>query len=199
MSSEEHQIKRNKEIAAEDLSNPGQVPGTEDGPGADVDTGAETETVEESIEQQLDQAQATIKEYWEQILRLKAEIENNRKRSVRDIENAHKYALRNFSESLLPIVDSMEMAQKAAEAENASLESIIEGTELTMSMFIQVLEKHGLQELDPIGEKFDPEQHQAISMVEDKSAESNTVISVMQKGFMLNERLVRPAMVVVSK
>jgi len=199
MSSEEHQIKRNKEIAAEDLNNPGQAPGTEDEPGAEVDTGAETETVDESIEQQLDHAQATIKEYWEQILRLKAEIENNRKRSVRDIENAHKYALRNFSESLLPIVDSMEMAQKAAEAENASLESIIEGTELTMSMFIQVLEKHGLQEGNPIGEKFDPEQHQAISMVEDKSAEPNTVISVMQKGFMLNERLVRPAMVIVSK
>ena len=198
MSSEEHQIKRNKEIAAEDLGKPGQVPGEEAEPGAEVEAGAE-ETVEESIEQQLDKAHATIKEYWEQILRLKAEIENNRKRSVRDIENAHKYALRNFSESLLPIVDSMEMAQKAAEAENASLESIIEGTELTMSMFIQVLEKHGLQELDPIGEKFDPEQHQAISMVEDKSAESNIVISVMQKGFMLNERLVRPAMVVVSK
>ncbi|RLA06527.1 MAG: nucleotide exchange factor GrpE [Gammaproteobacteria bacterium] len=198
MSSEEHQIKRNKEIAAEDLGKPGQVPGEEAEPGAEVEAGAE-ETVEESIEQQLDKAHATIKEYWEQILRLKAEIENNRKRSVRDIENAHKYALRNFSESLLPIVDSMEMAQKAAEAENASLESIIEGTELTMSMFIQVLEKHGLQELDPIGEKFDPEQHQAISMVEDKSAESNIVVSVMQKGFMLNERLVRPAMVVVSK
>ena len=199
MSSEEHQIKRNKEVAVEDIDNPGQAPGTEDGPGAEVDAGAETGTVEESIEQQLDKAQATIKEYWEQILRLKAEIENNRKRSIRDIENAHKYALRNFSESLLPIVDSMEMAQKAAEAENASLESIIKGTELTMSMFIQVLEKYGLQELDPIGEKFDPEQHQAISMVEDKSVESNTVISVMQKGFMLNERLVRPAMVVVSK
>jgi len=198
MSSEEHQIKRNKEIAAEDLGKPGQVPGEEAEPGAEVEAGAE-ETVEESIEQQLDKAHATIKEYWEQILRLKAEIENNRKRSVRDIENAHKYALRNFSESLLPIVDSMEMAQKAAEAENASLESIIEGTELTMSMFIQVLEKHGLQELDPIGEKFDPEQHQAISMVEDKSADANIVISVMQKGFMLNERLVRPAMVVVSK
>jgi molecular chaperone GrpE len=199
MSSGEHQIKRNKEVAVEDLGKPGQASGAEDGPGAEVEADAETETVEESVEQQLDKAQATIKEYWEQILRLKAEIENNRKRSIRDIEHAHKYALRNFSESLLPIVDSMEMAQKAAEAENASLESIIEGTELTMSMFVQVLEKYGLQELDPIGEKFDPEQHQAISMVEDKSAESNTVVSVMQKGFMLNERLVRPAMVVVSK
>ena len=199
MSSGEHQVKRNKEVAVEDLSKPGQVSGAETETDAEVEAGAETETAEESIEQQLDKAQATIKEYWEQILRLKAEIENNRKRSIRDIENAHKYALRNFSESLLPIVDSMEMAQKAAEAENASLESIIEGTELTMSMFFQVLEKYGLQELDPIGEKFDPEQHQAISMVEDKNAESNTVVSVMQKGFMLNERLVRPAMVVVSK
>jgi len=199
MSSGEHQIKRNKEVAVEDLGKPGQEPGAEAGPDAEIEAGAQTEAVEESIEQQLDQAQVTIKEYWEQILRLKADIENNRKRSVRDIENAHKYALRNFSESLLPIVDSMEMAQKAAEAENASLESIIEGTELTMSMFVQVLEKYGLQQLDPVGEKFDPEQHQAISMVEDKNAESNTVVSVMQKGFLLNERLVRPAMVVVSK
>jgi molecular chaperone GrpE len=195
MSSEQHQIKENKEVVVEDLDNAGHASNMEAEPDADP----ETEAVEESIEQQLDRAQATIKEYWEQILRLKAEIENNRKRSVRDVENAHKYAIRNFSESLLPIVDSMEMAQKAAEAENASLESIIEGTELTMSMFIQVLEKHGIQELDPIGEQFDPEQHQAISMVEDESVESNTVINVMQKGFMLNERLVRPAMVVVSK
>ena len=193
MSSEQHQIKENKEVVVEDLDKAGHASNVE----ADVDP--ETEAVDESIEQQLDRAQITIKEYWEQILRLKAEIENNRKRSVRDVENAHKYAIRNFSESLLPIVDSMEMAQKAAEAENASLESIIEGTELTMSMFIQVLEKHGIQELDPIGEPFDPEQHQAISMVEDESVESNTVINVMQKGFMLNDRLVRPAMVVVSK
>ena len=195
MSSEQHQIKENKEVAVEDLDKAGHASDMEAESNADPDT----EAVEESIEQQLDRAQITIKEYWEQILRLKAEIENNRKRSVRDVENAHKYALRNFSESLLPIVDSMEMAQKAAEAENASLESIIEGTELTMNMFIQVLEKHGIQELDPIGEPFDPEQHQAISMVEDESVESNTVINVMQKGFMLNERLVRPAMVVVSK
>ena len=195
MSSEQHQIKENKEVAVEDLDKAGHASDMEAESNADPDT----EAVEESIEQQLDRAQITIKEYWEQILRLKAEIENNRKRSVRDVENAHKYAIRNFSESLLPIVDSMEMAQKAAEAENASLESIIEGTELTMNMFIQVLEKHGIQELDPIGEPFDPEQHQAISMVEDESVESNTVINVMQKGFMLNERLVRPAMVVVSK
>ncbi len=201
MSSGQHQIKKKAEAAVEEIDKQVDLPEQEPESGTEVEAGSEagTETAEQSVEQQLDQAQATIKEYWEQILRLKAEIENNRKRSIRDVENAHKFALRKFSESLLPILDSMEMAQKAAEAENASLESIIEGSQLTMNMFAQVLEKHGLQQLDPVGEKFDPEQHQAISMVEAEDVESNTVISVMQKGFMLNDRLVRPAMVVVSK
>lgn len=199
MSSGQHQINKNTETAVEEHDKQIDVSRQEVESDAEVETDSETETSEQSIEQQLDQAQATIKEYWEQILRLKAEIENNRKRSIRDIEHAHKFALRNFSESLLPIIDSMEMAQKAAEAENASLESIIEGAQLTMSMFAQVLEKHGLQQVDPVGEKFDPEQHQAISMVDAEDVEPNTVISVMQKGFLLNDRLVRPAMVVVSK
>jgi len=75
----------------------------------------------------------------------------------------------------------------------------VEGTQLTMSMFVQVLENHGLKQINPVGEQFDPEQHQAISMIEDKNAESNTVVNVMQKGFLLNDRLVRPAMVVVAK
>jgi molecular chaperone GrpE len=166
---------------------------------ADAAAESETENGEESVEQQLDRAQSTIKEYWDQIMRLKAEIENNQKRAARDIENAHKYVLRNFAESLLPIVDSMEMGQQVAKAENATLETIVEGAQMTMDMFIQVLEKHGLQQLDPVGEKFDPEQHQAISMIEADDAESNTVVSVMQKGFLLNDRLVRPAMVVVAK
>ncbi|MFV2032760.1 MAG: nucleotide exchange factor GrpE, partial [Gammaproteobacteria bacterium] len=135
----------------------------------------------------------------DQIMRLKAEIENNRKRAVRELENAHKYALRNFIEALLPIVDSMEMGQTAADAKNASLESIREGVDLTMNMFIQVMEKQGLVQIDPQGEKFDPDQHQAMSMVEDKKAESSTVIKVIQKGYLLNDRLVRPAMVVVAK
>jgi len=201
MSSGQNQINENTEAAVEEHDKQIDVSSqeVESDAGVQADSESETEAGEQSIEQQLEQAQATIKEYWEQILRLKAEIENNRKRSIRDVESAHKFALRNFSESLLPILDSMEMAQKAAEAENASLESIIEGTQLTMNMFTQVLEKHGLQQVDPIGEKFNPEQHQAISMVDAGDVESNTVISVMQKGFLLNDRLVRPAMVVVSK
>ena len=152
-----------------------------------------------SIEEQLQKAQLTIKEYWDQIMRMRAEIENNRKRAERDIENAHKYAIKNFAESLLPVIDSMEMGQSAAVAENATLDSIREGSELTMNMLNQVMERTGLQQFDPLGEKFDPEKHQAISMVEIDDAESGSIIQVMQKGFQLNERLIRPAMVVVAK
>ena len=154
---------------------------------------------DEPIEEQLEKAQATIKDYWEQMMRLRAEIDNNWKRAERDLENAHKYGLKNFAESLLPIVDSMEMGQVAADADNATLDSIREGTELTMSMFIQVLQKNGLEAVDPLGEKFDPEKHQAISMIEVEGAESGSVVEVMQKGFLLNDRLIRPAMVVVAK
>jgi len=200
MSSEQHQIEESEESVSKEIDIPDEESldsGAEMKDGSDIDN--QGEEADESIEQQLEKAQATIKEYWDQIMRLKAEMENNRKRASRDIENAHKYALRNFAESLLPIVDSMEMGQQAAEADNANLSSIVEGTQLTMSMFIQVLEKHGLKQIDPVGEPFDPEQHQAISMVEDDKAEHNVVIKVMQKGFLLNDRLVRPAMVVVTK
>ena len=153
----------------------------------------------ESLEDQLQQAQTTIKDYWDQVVRMRAEVENNRKRAERDVENAHKYALKNFVDSLLPVIDSMEMGQVAANAENATLESIREGSELTMTMFAQVLERSGLQQINPLGEKFDPEKHQAISMVEVPDAAPNSVIDVMQKGFSLNDRLIRPAMVVVAK
>jgi molecular chaperone GrpE len=170
-------------------------------PEAAEDSGDGDEAAEDGdpIELQLEKAQQTIKDYWDQIMRLRAEIDNNRKRAERDIENAHKYATRGLLENLLPVVDSMEMGQAAANAENATLESIREGSALTMNMFVQVLEKHGLEQIDPLGEKFDPEKHQAISMTESAEAESNTVVEVMQKGFQLNDRLVRPAMVVVAK
>jgi len=153
----------------------------------------------DSLDEQLVKAQATIKEYWDQILRMRAEIENNRKRAERDVENAHKYALKSFVENLLPVIDSMEMGQVAAVSDNATLDSIREGLELTMNMFTQVLERSGLQQINPLGEKFDPEKHQAISMAEIKDAQANSVIEVMQKGFVLNDRLIRPAMVVVAK
>ncbi len=206
MSSEKSQIKQKKKARTEKVdsanddasSDMGEVAGKVD-ISDQAEAESETGKSEENIEQQLLEAQATIKDYWDQIIRLKAEMENSVKRASRDIENAHKFALRNFAESLLPILDSMEMGQQAAEGEKANLSSIVEGSQLTMTMFVQALEKHGLKQIDPVGASFDPDQHQAISIVEDENAESNTVISVMQKGFLLNDRLVRPAMVVVAK
>jgi len=210
MSSEQHQIKQKKKVPAKEVDDSNDETLKDeskietrveisDQAESESESESKTDTSEEDTEQQLLKAQATIKDYWDQIMRLKAEIENNIKRASRDIENAHKFALRNFAESLLPILDSMEMGQQAAESDKASLTSIAEGSQLTMSMFVQALEKHGLKQIDPVGESFDPDQHQAISIVEDENAESNTVISVMQKGFLLNDRLVRPAMVVVAK
>ena len=197
MSSEQNQIEEaEKNVIIEPKKATGKKP---KGKPVVSDIDSEAEQEESGVESELEQAHEKIKDYWDQIVRLNAEMDNYRKRAVRDVENAHKYALKNFVESLLPIIDSMELGQAAADADNASLESIREGVDLTMSMFVQVLEKHGLTQLDPLGEKFDPEQHQAISMVEDKKAKSNTVINVMQKGFILNDRLVRPAMVVVAK
>ena len=133
-----------------------------------------------SPQQQLEKAQETIKEYWDQIMRLRADIENNRKRADRDVENAHKYALKSFVDNLLPIVDSLEMGQIAAGADNATLESIREGSALTMDMFVQVLRKSGLEQIDPVGEKLDPERQQAISMIEVEGRVTNTVVEVMQ-------------------
>jgi molecular chaperone GrpE len=192
MSSEQPKVEDKEESVTPELMDVEEL-------NEDVEANANADNEEESIELQLDRTQATVKDYWDQIMRLKAEMENNRKRAIRDVENAHKFALKNFTEALLPVIDSMDMGQQAAAAENASLESIVEGTNMTTTMFVQVLEKHGLQRLNPVGEKFNPEQHQAISMIEDENVESNHIISVMQKGFSLNERLVRPAMVIVAK
>jgi len=193
MSSEQPKVEDNEELVTPELMD---VENLEADVPADLE---EAVSEEESIEQQLERTQITVKDYWDQIMRLKAEMENNRKRAIRDVENAHKFALKNFTEALLPVIDSMDMGQHAATAENATLESIIEGTNMTTTMFVQILEKHGLERLNPVGEKFNPDQHQAISMIEDENVESNHIISVMQKGFSLNERLVRPAMVIVAK
>ncbi len=169
--------------------------------GAGEEGAGEGEALPEDVEtlrKELEEARARADEYWQRILRLQADLENLRKRASRDVENAHKYGLDKFITDLLPVKDSLELGVAAAEAESDT-DKIREGVELTLKMFKDVLAKHGVSEVDPLGEKFDPALHQAMSMVENAEVEPNTVLTVMQKGYLLNDRLIRPAMVMVSK
>lgn len=154
---------------------------------------------ESSEVDKLAQAEAKAAENWDLLVRSKAELENLRRRHERDIENAHKYALEKFSSELLPIIDSLEMGALAATSEGATLEQVKEGTELTLKMLLNSIDKFGIKAVHPEGEPFNPEFHQAMSMLESPEHDPNTVMTVMQKGYTLNERLIRPAMVVVSK
>ncbi len=166
-----------------------------------IEPDSETEAAasDEHVQQQLAEAEAKAKEHWDQLLRVKAEQENLRRRHEREVENAHKYALERFAQELLPVIDSLEMGADAAAAEGATLEKLREGTELTLKMLLATIEKFGIQAVHPEGEPFNPEYHQAMSMLESPEHAANTVMNVMQKGYTLNDRLIRPAMVVVSK
>ena len=135
----------------------------------------------------------------DQSLRTQAEMQNLRRRSERDVENAHKYALEKFVGELLPVVDNLERALQAIDQNDESLKALTEGVELTLKSFQDVLMRYKVEPIDPKGQPFDPEFHQAMSMLEMPEEEPNTVVDVFQKGYTLNRRLVRPAMVVVAK
>ncbi len=158
----------------------------------------QVEAVPASTLEQLNSALNKADEHWETVLRTKAEMENLRKRTQRDIENAHKYALEKMSTELLGVRDSMELGLNAIE-EGAEIQSLREGAELTLKLMTQVMEKFHIKELNPVGEKFDPAQHQAVATQESDKLEPNSVVSVMQKGYLLQDRLLRPAMVTVAK
>lgn len=151
---------------------------------------------DDSLEAKLARAEAKATENWDHYLRAKAEMDNLRRRNVKDVENAHKYGTEKFANELLPVVDGMELGLAV---EGASAESLREGMELTMKMLAKMMENLGIEEINPINEKFNPERHQAMSMQPSADVEPNTVIAVMQKGYLLNDRLIRPAMVMVSK
>jgi molecular chaperone GrpE len=143
----------------------------------------------------LKKAELDAQEHHDAWLRAKADAENIRKRAQSDIASAHKYAIDNFSTALLPVKDSLEAALATG---NATLENMRSGVELTLKQLNSVFEKFKIVEIDPAGQKFDPHQHQAINAVE-SDAEPNTVVQVFQKGYLLNDRVVRPAMVSVAK
>ncbi len=147
----------------------------------------------------LEEARAKANEHQDQLMRIRAEMDNLRKRQERDLENAHKFALERFVNELIPVRDSMELGLSAAKDEAADTQKLLEGSELTLKLLADALGKFNVEQFDPEGETFDPERHQAMSMMPRDDVPPNTVVVVVQKGYTLNGRLVRPAMVMVSQ
>jgi molecular chaperone GrpE len=153
---------------------------------------------EEENGDQVEELQQKLNTLGEQLLREQAEMQNIRRRAQRDIESAHKYALEKFTGELLSVVDNLERGIDAIDAEDESQKAVAEGLELTLKTFIEVLAKYKVEAVEPEGQPFDADLHQAVSTVPNAEVEPNTVINVFQKGYTLNGRLIRPAMVVVS-
>ena len=151
------------------------------------------------LEAQLEAAQQASLEERERAIRAVAEMENLRRRAAQDVEKAHKFALEKFAAELLSVLDNLERAIELADKENDTLKPMIEGVELTLKSMQSGVAKFGLVALDPTNQPFDPNAHQAMSMVPSADVAPNTVIAVMQKGYELNGRVIRPAMVMVSK
>ena len=171
-----------------------QQPATE----GTVEAGAENDNVEvmPSLEEMLQAAELKAQEHYDAWMYAKAEGENIRRRAHEDIDKARKFALEKFSSELLAVKDSMEAALAV---ETATVEDYKNGVELTLKQLTAVFEKFNVAEVHPAGEKFDPHKHQAISMIEHPDAEPNTVVQVLQKGYLLNDRVLRPALVMVAK
>jgi molecular chaperone GrpE len=151
----------------------------------------------ERLQQSLAESEERAKSHWEQYLRAVAELDNVRKRAARDIESANRYGLEKFAAELLPVKDSLELAvQNAARADAKSLK---EGQEATLQLLAKALEKLGVKPIDPAGEPFDPARHEAMMAQESDTAEPNSVLQVVQPGYELNGRLLRPARVIVAK
>lgn len=205
MSNEENKMKQEdlQQEAVEQEQAEADVVGSD----ADIDWN------EEQVEQELDEfdakiaqleaalltSEAKIKEQQDSVLRAKAEVENMRRRSEQEVDKARKFALGRFAEELLPVIDNLERAMLAADAENDLIKPLLEGIELTHKTFVDTIDKFGLKVINPEGEVFNPEFHQAMSIQESPDHESNTVMFVMQKGYELNGRVIRPAMVMVAK
>lgn len=159
---------------------------------------SETVNIEE-LTKKLEQAELKATENWDKVLRVQAEMENLRRRTQKDLENAHKFALENFAKELLTVVDSLELGLQAATGDSPEVQKFREGTELTLKQFEAVFAKFNIEAVNPLGQPFDPELHQAMAMQPSADAEPNSVLNVFQKGYILNGRLLRPAMVVVAK
>ena len=151
----------------------------------------------EKLQQELAEAQSLVSQHRDQLLRAAAELENIRKRSARDVEQAHRYALEKIAQELLPVRDSLELA--AASAGTADAAALAAGQEATLKLLARVFEKFSIQGIEPAGEPFDPQKHEAMAMQDAPAAEPDSVLMVVQKGYELNGRLLRPARVIVAR
>ena len=165
----------------------------------------EGEIVDESaariaeLEKALAASEAKFNEQQDSVLRARAEMENARRRAEAEVDKARKFALERFAGELLDVIDNLERAVMVADTENEAIKPMLEGVEMTLKSFVSTIEKFGMTPIDPQGEAFNPELHQAMSMQESADLAPNTVMAVMQKGYELNGRLLRPAMVMVSR
>ncbi|MCX9568060.1 nucleotide exchange factor GrpE [Vibrio cholerae] len=200
MSNEE--IKNKDEQLQQDaVETEAEVVGTD----ADIDWNQAADEIDEKeakiaqLEAALLVSEERVKEQQDSVLRARAEVENMRRRSEQEVDKARKFALSRFAEELLPVIDNLERAIQAADGEVEAIKPLLEGVELTHKTFVDTIAKFGLKEIKPHGEVFNPEFHQAMSIQESAEHEPNTVMFVMQKGYELNGRVLRPAMVMVSK
>lgn len=152
----------------------------------------------EGLQTKLTEEEDKYNQLWERLLRTQAEMGNLQRRAERDISNAHKYALEKFVLELLPVVDSLERALGAHD-EDSGDSALLDGVDITLKMLYAAFEKFEIQQVDPISQPFNPELHQAVSTQVDQDVKPGTVLNVLQKGYLLNNRLIRPALVVVSK
>ncbi len=173
---------------------------------SEQDTETTQEINQESIETQVEALQAALLEaeakvdaQKDSVIRAKAEADNARKRSIQEVDKARKFALEKFAGELLPVLDNLERALQVPNADDEAVKPLIAGVEMTMKLFLSTIEKFDLNVVDPQGQSFNPDLHQAMAMQPAEGVAPNTVISVMQKGYTLNGRLLRPALVMVSK
>ena len=159
---------------------------------ADAAAGDDLVARVQALEEQLATAQ-------DQSLRMAADLQNVRRRAEQDVEKAHKFALEKFANDLLPVVDSLERGLELSNPDDEAIKAVREGMELTLKLFYDTFKRYQLEVVDPHGAPFNPEHHQAMAMEESTRVEPNSVLKVFQKGYLLNGRLLRPAMVVVSK
>jgi molecular chaperone GrpE len=197
-----------EEKSMQDEVNSGEEKTVDSSEAPAEDTATQTEKINAEIIEELlnddvlteaENLQEQVSNANDQVLRIQAEMQNMRRRAERDVENAHKFALDKFTAELLPVVDNLERALGTIEDSDKAQQAVSTGLELTLKSFFDVFTRFKIEAIDPAGQPFDADLHQAVSMVPNTDVEPNTVLDVFQKGYTLNGRLVRPAMVVVSK